>query len=834
MHESAPRPDAPSPAAPAAVGGWPRWLVRWVLPALLGFALGVGGASGLRGWSERRAATELLAALQDSGLVAELGEVRLLRGPALEVRDLTLARPGQGSLTVRRAVAWPGSLGELRRGRAGSWTVRGEVWRGQLQLPGRELLRATGPEGTVQRSAGGLSATWRGTLDLPAPAPLTGRLQRSADEALTVAVELGRPVEVQELAGTLAYRLPPLVRGLAVDRASWDGRRRCVTLAGLTWPRPELGLEVTVAEAELRLDPDHQPRELAVRGLQGTVHLAQLDLARLAAQLRAPPEHGTPDASSPPADASPPPADASPPPAWLAPWLRPLPPPLAGLTRASWTAGRIRLVHPRGTLQLDALQGELLPGVSLINTGEVRGPLDTRGRLRLELGWPVWREAGVELTAAGELQEGSFAWGPVAPEPVSGLTVAGRGRLRWEPATRRLTSSADPVTANGLELRLLADLTLPETRPPAGSLVLGLAEQPCQRLADALPAGLAPLRQGLRLQGTAGGQLRLRFDLARREEPVTELAQQGRGLGQCTVEGLDGVAVARLATPFVQRIPSRKPGLPEVLVGPGTAGYVPLDEIPTHVRRSMLLTENSSFYEGGPVSLGLLRKALNIDLAGGGFVYGGSTISQQLVKNLFLGPEKNLARKLQEAFIAWQMEQTISKDRILELYVNCIEFGPGIYGLEAASQYYFGHGSRELTPVEGVFLATIKPLPSDGPRMARNGRIDGWWIKRVGEVMRTLEAEGEITPEQRAAAFPYQPRFRLAVERQQEACARDPTSVACVAPPWSRIEPGSWDEGPPAPPGVDQDAPPRAPAASRIPVARPGDEEVDSPAGLEP
>ena len=78
----------------------------------------------------------------------------------------------------------------------------------------------------------------------------------------------------------------------------------------------------------------------------------------------------------------------------------------------------------------------------------------------------------------------------------------------------------------------------------------------------------------------------------------------------------------------------------------------------------------------------------------GRFVYGGSTISQQLVKNLFLTRQKNISRKIEEAIITWKMEEVVSKDRIMELYLNCIEFGPNIYGIRHAAQHYFGKIGR--------------------------------------------------------------------------------------------------------------------------------------------
>jgi len=383
----------------------------------------------------------------------------------------------------------------------------------------------------------------------------------------------------------------------------------------------------------------------------------------------------------------------------------------------------------------------------------------------MELSWPVV-DAGARLELSGRLavREGVLEHPALAPRRVEGMGGKASFRLLYEPAPRhQLLVTVDELELLGLRGGATLRVDRLGRAPLAARFSLELPRQPCQGLAEALPSGLAPDLAGMRLAGEMQGKLQAALDLRNRDEPLESLRLRGwPGLRRCRIETLGpAVEVEPLAGKrYVHIVTPPRTDLPVQKVGPGTRSYVPLEEIPTHVLRSMLVTENSSFYKGGPVSLGLIRKALNIDLKQGRYVYGGSTISQQLVKNLFLTPEKTLSRTVVEAFIAWRMEQVLTKDRILELYVNCIEFAPGIYGIERAAHYYFDHGAAELTPVEGAFLATIKPLPADGPRMARNGKVDGWWHKRVVEVVEILEKEGEITPEERAGAEPWQPSFR--------------------------------------------------------------------------
>jgi membrane peptidoglycan carboxypeptidase len=150
-----------------------------------------------------------------------------------------------------------------------------------------------------------------------------------------------------------------------------------------------------------------------------------------------------------------------------------------------------------------------------------------------------------------------------------------------------------------------------------------------------------------------------------------------------------------------------------------------------------------------------------LNLEKGRYVYGGSTISQQLVKNLFLTRQKTLSRKLEEAFIVWRMEEVLTKDRILELYLNCIEFGPDIYGIGRAAHYYFGKKPSELTVLEGTFIAALKPAPWQGGWFKKAGRSPdtGFWYDRMSKIMRRMHDHGHLSADELQAAEPYSVAF---------------------------------------------------------------------------
>lgn len=134
---------------------------------------------------------------------------------------------------------------------------------------------------------------------------------------------------------------------------------------------------------------------------------------------------------------------------------------------------------------------------------------------------------------------------------------------------------------------------------------------------------------------------------------------------------------------------------------------VPLGEIPKHLQQAIIAVEDDRFYQHHGISPRGMLRALLTDIAEGGSVQGGSTLTQQLAKNLFLDRSKNLTRKIAEAWFAIQIEQRYSKDQILELYLNQVYWGHNTYGIEAAAQNYFGKHTRDLTLGESAMLAYL-------------------------------------------------------------------------------------------------------------------------------
>jgi monofunctional glycosyltransferase len=139
--------------------------------------------------------------------------------------------------------------------------------------------------------------------------------------------------------------------------------------------------------------------------------------------------------------------------------------------------------------------------------------------------------------------------------------------------------------------------------------------------------------------------------------------------------------------------------------------WVPLGRISPYLVKAVLIAEDDKFYVHEGFDYESIQRAVERDLQAGKFKFGGSTISQQLARNLYLSPEKSILRKIAEAFITWRMEKNLSKKRILEIYLNVAEWGDGIFGAEAASLHYFRKPARDLTPQEAARLAAVLPNP---------------------------------------------------------------------------------------------------------------------------
>lgn len=219
----------------------------------------------------------------------------------------------------------------------------------------------------------------------------------------------------------------------------------------------------------------------------------------------------------------------------------------------------------------------------------------------------------------------------------------------------------------------------------------------------------------------------------------------------CAIGGAGLIAfyAAKLPSIDALAVPKRPPNIAildengTLLANRGDTGgaAIRIADLPPYLPKAFIAIEDRRFYSHfGIDPLGILR-AMTRNLAGGGMVQGGSTLTQQLAKNLFLTQERTVSRKIQEAILALWLEHKYSKTQILELYLNRVYFGSGAYGVEAAAQKYFGHGARNVTLPEAAILAGLMKAPA---RLAPNRNPAGA-SERAQQVIAAMVQAGFIT-----------------------------------------------------------------------------------------
>jgi monofunctional biosynthetic peptidoglycan transglycosylase len=232
------------------------------------------------------------------------------------------------------------------------------------------------------------------------------------------------------------------------------------------------------------------------------------------------------------------------------------------------------------------------------------------------------------------------------------------------------------------------------------------------------------------------------------------LQRIGQILAGAAAVGFGVVAYGYLTLPDVRPLAAMNPGTTafiELRAGEAQAAgktprqiqqWIAYGRISPHLKRAVLVAEDAAFWQHDGIDYDELQKSIELDWARGQLVRGASTITQQLAKNLFLSPSRNPARKLRELVITRRLEAELTKARILELYLNVIEWGDGIYGVEAASEHYFGQSASMLTPPASALLAgaIINPrVLNPAHPTARLLRRQQMILKRMGAITPPVE-----------------------------------------------------------------------------------------------
>lgn len=181
---------------------------------------------------------------------------------------------------------------------------------------------------------------------------------------------------------------------------------------------------------------------------------------------------------------------------------------------------------------------------------------------------------------------------------------------------------------------------------------------------------------------------------------------------------------------------------------PSSTNYVPLSKISSHLQKTIILTEDSNFYNHHGFDWEAIEKNARQGWETGVFKRGGSTITQQLAKNMFLSAERTFIRKALEAVITDRIEHNLSKKEILERYLNVVEFGKEIYGVKAAAKFYFHKNPSDLGIVESAFLAMVLPSPIKYSTSYYRKELTPFARKRLSNIVEDLYRYNRISQEE--------------------------------------------------------------------------------------
>ncbi|HEX8953898.1 MAG TPA: biosynthetic peptidoglycan transglycosylase, partial [Polyangia bacterium] len=336
---------------------------------------------------------------------------------------------------------------------------------------------------------------------------------------------------------------------------------------------------------------------------------------------------------------------------------------------------------------------------------------------------------GARAVARLDLDDVTLDARALARQPIGGLRASVDGELAW---------AGGALLARGLAVRVgKARVVLDGSVAPGGTFDVAatLPRTACADLLASLPRALVPHLDGLVVDGELGG----RVQISGEADDPSALQLDVDGVNACRARAdaplADAASLARADAPALVRHTADGRVVP---LSPANPSWRALDTLPAPVVRAFLVAEDGRFFAHHGFDFDRIGHALAADLDAGRFDRGASTITQQVAKNLWLGGERTLGRKLEEAVLAWRLEAALDKRRILELYLNLVELGPGVYGIQDASEKYFGKLPDELTSDEAAQLAALLPAPRRG--------MDAFWQKRYQALAARMPSEHVIMP----------------------------------------------------------------------------------------
>jgi penicillin-binding protein 1A len=379
------------------------------------------------------------------------------------------------------------------------------------------------------------------------------------------------------------------------------------------------------------------------------------------------------------------------------------------------------------------------------------GVRETRLEARAEL--KAQDFSHTELSSKGVLENLRLRRAALAPGEIS----AARLGWRFEGTLAESVASLKnmELSLGDLRVQLSGEVSLKPEHPQADVRV-SVPLAACNALLGAVPRGMAPLTEAIRAEGTFSLEGSLYYD----SQKVSATRVGLRVDNQCKIREVPAaISANRFRGPWLREVKAADGSPMTIESGPSTPDWTQYEDISPFMETAVLVCEDGHFFTHHGFDYNALENSVRMNLESGRFLRGGSTVSMQLAKNLYLSKEKTISRKLQEAVLTMLLEQQLSKHEIMELYLNIIEFGPGIYGVRQAAHYYFNEEAHDLSLGQALYLASILPSP-DVQHFLPDGRVSDGWTSYLQKLMRLAKKIHRISDEELSAGLAERVQFR--------------------------------------------------------------------------
>ncbi len=315
-----------------------------------------------------------------------------------------------------------------------------------------------------------------------------------------------------------------------------------------------------------------------------------------------------------------------------------------------------------------------------------------------------------------------------------------------DPAVWRADVEYARVERKGVVLEMSGQVVHPPSKKDRRyDVKLAVPPVPCHQVLEAIPSELVPSLRGFGLGGNFGAEISAKVDYS----DLEGLELGGRvDIWKCSIlRAPASVSASRLRGPFSHRVTMKDGRERIVRLFPGSGTFTGVNAISPYMIAAVLTTEDGGFYRHRGFLPSQFEEAMRRNLRAGAVKLGASTITMQMVKNVMLTHERTLSRKLQEMFLTWYVEQTLSKSRIMEIYLNIVELAPGIYGITRAAQHYFAKHPRDLNPLEAVYLAMMLPSPVRRHAYYCRGELTSRMDAKVRKMLKIMHGRDRISTE---------------------------------------------------------------------------------------